>query len=216
MIEQLGPTKKFVDGLVRQYHVPEKFPAIMCIQEAVQDHTDRLAAVLNNSSSRMFNDQVTTQFERVVFNSSGPEGIAVIADKSRVGKPINLTPPIAENGCMGVSGRAYQIVFFPAIGSLIVNLHGPNPAVEGDRNQIIQMSGQNPVYSNNCHAIALENWLNETLANVNINFVVQRVILAGDFNDAMPLYFENQLFLHQSLPLTVGFPTSTLRGRRRF
>lgn len=215
----IGPTKKFVDGLVRKYVGGVKLPAILCIQEAVAAHVEKLARVLNDTkhvtyapqadgSTKEIKDMGSTQFEMVAFNSSGPEGIAMIADANRVGTAINLTPPVAEKGCMGVRGRAYQIVFFPAIGSLVVNLHGPNPAVDGapafDRTRIIEMSEQNPNSNKRCHAIALENWLNETLEGLSVDeYRVHRVILAGDFNDAMPLYYYNQAFLYESLPIKV-------------
>ena len=186
-IAQRNTKKSFLHKFLAE-QVAETLPSIVCLQEAIVNH-------INSDTD------ITTKYN-IAYSESGAEGSAILIDKTKfqcispTGNDCNLNNG-PEWGICEKDGRAWSFVVVVESKTnkkyLIINIHGTHPNTDADHQYPEENGkrfGQNQVW-------CFQKWLQDTFNimetsekkkfNATINSTryenIDKVILAGDFND---------------------------------
>lgn len=183
-----GPTGAFLDHI---FNSPSNapIPHVFSIQESVERHTDFMCELMNQACRmKGIHDR---SYVALHGRMSGPEGIAVIYDERAMGPAADISPLNSGKGVLGIAGRAFMTVHFKDRGTVLLNMHAPNPGPDKVKiNTFLRDHGeevQNVKVDNNNLQRALDKWLEsptnfmQTTPGVNAH---TSFMICGDMNDA--------------------------------
>lgn len=180
--------------LAQQVETQETLPSIVCLQEAIVDYI-----VSDTDIKKKYN---------IAYSQTGPEGSVILIDKKQF-KCISPTDDVCISNTgqdwaiCGKKGRAWSFVVVESITTkkyLIINIHGTHPKTDADHEYPKDTKfGQKQVW-------CFQKWLQDTFKitetadktkfNATINTKtyenIDKVILAGDFNDEIGSHKTNQ------------------------